>query len=168
MVSPPPAIRVPAPLSTWWRGKATNERRLVVAVAGFAMAGVLWALVWQPLVSDLAALRAGRPQRAAALIESQRMANEMAALARSQAPVRAADHRADVERALAQHGLRAAVTQLTWHEGRAHLVFGAVGFDPLMRMLEALQRDAHLRVIEGTLTTRVEPQTVRAELTLGR
>lgn len=168
MVSPHHASRVPMPLVNWWQGKAPRERRFLVVVAGTALAGAVWALVWQPLVSDLATMRAGQHQRASALAEARRMADEMTALARSQTPASTTDVRASLDRILAQHGLRASVTQLTWQEGRAHLVFGAVAFDSLVRALEALQRDARLRVVEAALTARVEPRTVRAELTLAR
>ncbi len=69
---------------------------------------------------------------------------------------------------LAQQGMRAPMTQLEWQEGRARIVFADVKFDALVATLEALQRDAHLRVVEGTLTARVEPGSVRAELTVAR
>jgi type II secretory pathway component PulM len=46
-------------------------------------------------------------------------------------------------------------------------VFGGVGYEALINMLDAVQRDARLRVIEARLTARVEPGTVRAEVTLG-
>ena len=60
------------------------------------------------------------------------------------------------------------MTQLDWQEGRARIVFAAVGYDALIVALEALQRDAQLRAVEATLTARVEPGMVRAELTLAR
>jgi hypothetical protein len=41
-------------------------------------------------------------------------------------------------------------------------------FDALVGALEALQRDAALHVVEATLTARVEPGTVRAEVVLGQ
>lgn len=159
---------VPASLAQWWRGKSARERRILTVVAGIALLGALWALAWQPLARDLAAMRAGQTQRIATLADARRMADEIAGLARSGAPAVPVDDRAALERVLAQFGLRAAATELAWQEGRARIVFGAVGFDALVTMLEALQRDAHLRVTEATLTARVEPGTVRAELTLAR
>ena len=48
------------------------------------------------------------------------------------------------------------------------IVFADVGVDPLVALLDTLYRDAQLRVVEATLTARVEPGTVRAELTLAR
>jgi general secretion pathway protein M len=168
MAAPPQSRFVPVPLAQWWRGKSARERRIVAVVAGIALMGALWTLAWQPLARDLAAMRAGQAQRIATLAEARRMAGEMAELARSGAPVVPVDDRAALERVLAQYGLRAAATELAWQDARARIVFGAVGFDALVTMLEALQRDAHLRVIEATLTARVEPGTVRAELTLAR
>ena len=60
------------------------------------------------------------------------------------------------------------VTQLDWQAARARLTFESVPFDALVRLLEAVQRDARLRVVEGKLIARVDPGTVRAELTLAR
>jgi len=81
---------------------------------------------------------------------------------------RAPDARAGLERVLVQQGLRPAVTQLEWQEGRARIVFAAIGYDALIVALEALQRDAQLRAVDLTMTARVEPGQVRAELTLAR
>ncbi len=61
---------------------------------------------------------------------------------------------------------RGAVTSIDWRDGRARIVLAEVGYDALIVALEALQRDARLRVVEATLTARVEPGIVRAELTL--
>jgi type II secretory pathway component PulM len=145
-----------------------RERRILTVVAAIAVAAALWVFAWQPLAHDLADLRATRMQRAAATAEVRRMAEEIAGMARTAAPAIPADDRAALDRALTQYGLRAVVTELAWQDGRARIVFGAIGFDALVHLLEALQRDARLRVIEGTLNARVEPGTVRAELTLAR
>ena len=67
-----------------------------------------------------------------------------------------------------QQNLRSAVTQLEWRDGRAYVVLAAVDYDALIVALEAMQRDARLRAVEATLTARVEPGMVRAELTLAR
>jgi type II secretory pathway component PulM len=84
------------------------------------------------------------------------------------APPAGLDARADLERVLAQQNLRALLTQQDWKDGRARLTFGAVQYDALIAALEALQRDARLRIVEATLTARIEPGTVRAELVLAR
>lgn len=150
-----------------WNGMAPRERVFVGALAIVAVAVVLWVTVWQPLVRDVTGLRAARAQDMVALAEARRVAAETAALAKLPPPVAPRDARADLDRVLAQHGLRGAAGQLAWQEGRAHVVFGGVGYEALINMLDAVQRDARLRVIEARLTARVEPGTVRAEVTLG-
>lgn len=161
-------VQTLAPLGEWWRGKPARERVFFAALAITAAALALWVALWQPLVHDVATLRSARANDAAAIEEGRRMAEEIAALTKEPPPGTPADDRADLERVLARHGLRGATTQLGWQEGRAQLVFGAVDYGALIGVLEALQREARLRVIEATLTARVEPGTVRAELTLAR
>jgi type II secretory pathway component PulM len=162
------SLPIPASFSQWWSAKAPRERRLLAALLGIAVATVLWMWLWQPMVRDIAAMRIAQGPTAAALVDARQAVEEMAGLTRAPAPAAPTDDSASLERVLAQHGLRGGVTQISWRDGRAHLVFGAVGFDALIAALEALQREARLRVIEATLTARVEPGTVRAELTLGR
>jgi hypothetical protein len=82
---------------------------------------------------------------------------ELAELSRTSAKAAAPDARADLDRVLAQLNLRTAVTSAEWRDGRASLVFAAIGYDTLIGLIEALQRDARLRVVEATITARVEP-----------
>lgn len=162
------SLPVPAGFAQWWYAKAPRERRLLAALVSIAVATVLWVALWQPMVRDIAAMRVARGQTAAALVDARHAVDEIAGLTRAPASVAPTDDRASLERVLAQHGLRGGVTQVSWQDGRAHVVLGAVGFDALIAALEALQREAWLRIIEATLTARVESGTVRAELTLGR
>jgi type II secretory pathway component PulM len=96
------------------------------------------------------------------------MTKEIGELARAAPKGVPTDARADLDRALLQQNLPSAVTSVDWRDGRAHLVLAAVGYDALIVALEALQRDTRLRAVEATITARVEPGTVRAELTLAR
>jgi type II secretory pathway component PulM len=164
----PTLLRAPPPLASWWSVKSSGERRLVAGVAALALALSGWQLLWQPLVRDIAALRTANARDAATLAEARRMADDLAGLARTTAPAAPGDPRADFERVLAQQGLRAALAQQEWKEGRLNVVFNAVAFDALVAALEALQRDARLRVVSATIAARVEPGTVRAELVLAR
>ena len=162
------ALRASSPVSRWWSTKTAKERHVVEAVAMVALAAVAWWLVWQPLVRDIEAMRVAQARDATALSAAAKTADEIAGLARGSAPEPTTNARTELERVLAQQGLRGAVTQIEWQEGRARIVFADVKFDALVAALEALQRDARLRVVEGTLTARVEPGTVRAELTVAR
>ena len=160
-----PATRFPA-LHGWWATLPGRDRRLLVAVATLGLALAAWWLVWQPLQRDAATMRTAAPREAAALSEGRRAAEEIAGLARAAVAPPSGDARGVLERILVQRGLRTAVTQLDWQDGRARVVFPAVDFDPLVAALETLQRDGRLRIVEAVITARVEPGSVRAEITL--
>jgi type II secretory pathway component PulM len=162
------SFRMPVPVANWLAAKSRAERRIVAAILLLVGITLLWAALWQPLTRDVAALRIAQAGTAAALADARRMAKEIADLARMPPREAPADARAVLERMLVQQNLRAAVTQLESRDGRAHVVFAAVGYDALVGALEALQRDAGLRTVEATLTARVEPGMVRADVTLGR
>jgi type II secretory pathway component PulM len=161
-------LRAPAPVARWLAGKSRGERRIVAATVALVAVALAWIALWQPLVRDTTAMRAAQAGNAAALATARRMAAEITGLARNPAPPAAQDARAGLERVLVQQNLRPAVTQLEWREGRGRVVFAAIGYDALIVALEALQRDAQLRAVDLTMTARVEPGQVRAELTLAR
>ena len=159
----------PAPLARWWATKTRAERRIVAVLALVLALAALWALVWRPLTRDTSALRAAAPAERAALVQAERMVAEIAGLTRSAPVTPAADPRAEIERALAERGLATnAATAVDWRDGRARVTLDAARFDALLAALDALQRDARVRVVEATLTARVEPGTVRAEIVLAR
>lgn len=168
MATLPTALQTPAPVARWLAGKSRVERRIVAAIAVAVGVTVLWLGLWQPMRRDADAMRAVRDTNATALATARKMTEEAAGLARASQPSAPSDARTTLERILAQQNLRGAVTQLDWQEGRARVAFAAVPFDGLIAFLEALQREGSLRAIDAALTARVEPGSVRAELTLAR
>jgi type II secretory pathway component PulM len=161
-------LRMPASFSRWWSGKPARERRVLAIAGALAAVAIAWLVVWRPLTQDVAALRVEVPREAAALADARRIADEIAGLARVAPVARPGDARAELDRVLTQQGVRAAVTQLEWQESRARLTFAALRFDTLVATLEAVQRETGLALVEGTITARVDPGTVRAELVLTR
>lgn len=157
-------LALPPKLSRWWAAKTSNERRTVAAIALLVAATLAWLVVWQPLQQDLAALRAAAPAERSALAEGERMAAEIAGLARAAPLPPAPEAQAALERILGARGLRGSTTQVEWREGRARIAVDAARFDVLVGALDTLQREARLRVVEATLTARVDPGTVRAEV----
>src|SRR5512132_393872 len=119
MASPFAALHAPSPVVRWWMTKTASERRIVAGLVAIALATLAWWLVWQPLVHDIGAMRAAQARDAGALAAATKMADEIAGLARTSAPEPTKSAPADLERVLAQQGLRGAVTQLEWQEGRA-------------------------------------------------
>jgi len=160
--------RMPAPVARWMAGKSPAERGIAVTLFVAVAAALLWVMVWQPLSRDTVALRLARAANASTLAEARDRVKELAELSRTSAKTASVDARADLDRALSQLNLRTAATSVEWREGRASLVFAAIGYDTLIGLIDALQRDARLRVVEATITARVDPGTVRAELTLAR
>ncbi|HZQ60976.1 MAG TPA: type II secretion system protein GspM [Casimicrobiaceae bacterium] len=155
-----------SPLVAWWRSKSPGERQLAAALAALIVLVVSWLAVWEPLQRDVRRLRMDNRATQAALAQARADVDETTRLARSPSPA-ATDLRRDIEASLAKTGLRSAATDVQWQQGRARITFAAVDFGMLSRWLEALQRDAGIVVIDATLSARVEPGSVRAELTLG-
>ena len=168
MAALPAVLRAPAPVARWLAGKSRSERRTVAAIAIAIGVAVVWLGLWQPLRRDADALHVARDANASALGAARKMTEEAAGLARATPTSAPTDARAMLERILAQQDLRTAVTQLDWQEGRARVVFAAISYDALVALLETLQRDGNLRAVDAALTARVEPGTVRAEITLAR
>jgi len=148
--------------------KSPAERWTVASLLLAIAAAVLWAALWVPLARDTAALKLARTANAAALAEARDRAREASELTRTPARAPTLDPRAELDRTLSQQGVRPAVTSLDWRDGRAQLVFAAISYDRLINLLDALHRDAKLRAVEATMTARVEPGIVRAEITLAR
>jgi len=160
------ASRRPTPIARWMATKSPAERRTAVLLLVFVVAAVLWATLWVPLARDTASLRAARAANATALAEAREQAKEASELSRTVSAAATSNARAELDRALLP--LRPTVTSLEWRDERAQLVFAAISYERLISLLETLQHDAKLRAVEATLTARVEPGMVRAELTLAR
>ena len=151
-----------------WERASPRERAMIVGAAVVVALAVLWTWVWQPINADIARLQRDLPRAHSVLATARAQANALAALQRTSASAKSTDPRAAVERVLAERGLRPAVTALDVQDGRVRLTFAAVRFDALVALLDALARTDGLRAVDAVLAARVEPGTVRAELTLAR
>jgi type II secretory pathway component PulM len=158
---------LPAPFAATWDRAAPRERRLVSAGAAIVAIGIGWGLLWQPLRADIDRTRSELSRATAVLAMSRTLADESAGLARETPAVHAADLRTAVARVLGERGLRAAGA-LDVKDNRITVVLPDARFDALIGALEALRTSEGLRAVEATLTPRVEPGTVRAEIVLAR
>jgi type II secretory pathway component PulM len=153
----------------WWQLRSRSERMLLTAAAGIAVLALAWLVVWQPLARDTDRLGRQIENDRAALVDARRRADEIAGLARNAPSVVPAEPRAALDAVLAQQNLKVATTTIERIDNeRIRLTFDAIGFDTLTAFLDALQRDARLRVVELVATARVEPGQVRADVTLAR
>jgi len=154
-------------MTSWSRAfdrASPRERVLLRWGALVVVLGVLYAIAWQPLTRDIERTRETLARDRATLATLRSYADVRASGTVDPAPV---DVRAAVERVLDARGLRGAA-QLDARDGRVGVVLGTVPFDTLVRLLDDLARADRVRALEARITARVDPGTVRAELTLGR
>lgn len=152
----------------WFATRTPRERALVTAavvlVAGFAA----WLGLWIPLDADIATLRAEAPRSRTALAEGRKMAEAIPGLARAPRGPEPSPRRAAVERAAATAFGTVPGLAIAGPEDSLRVTLPAVAFDGVVVFVESLQREARLQLHEATLTARVEPGTVRAELVFRR
>ncbi|HEY1325504.1 MAG TPA: type II secretion system protein GspM [Casimicrobiaceae bacterium] len=157
---------MPATLVQAWDRASPRERQMLRWGALVVVLAVLYAVAWQPITRDIARMREAlaRDRATLALLQGYAQPQRTSGAVESVST----DVRAAVERVLDTHDLRSAATSLDARDDRVSLVLGAVRFDALIAMLDDLARRDRIRVVEARLAARVEPGTVRAELTLGR
>jgi general secretion pathway protein M len=162
--------RIPVP-PAWvsaWNRMSMRERRLAIAAAAIVLMAISWALVWQPVLDDTQRARRELLLARTALATARAQADELAGLQRAAAGPANADPRIAVERVIGERGMKSSLTSLEARDNRIQLTFSAIGFDALVGALDSLAGSDGLRAVEVTLTSRVEPGTVRAEVTLAR
>jgi len=153
----------------WWQLRTGTERIVIALAAAVIALLLLWVVAWQPLQRDTERLARRLAEQRSVLVIARRQADAIAGLARGAPVVGTGDARAAIEAALARQNLKpAAGTVERIDDDHWHLGFGAVAFDALSALLESLQRDGGLRASEVSLTARVEPGQVRADVTLTR
>jgi general secretion pathway protein M len=152
----------------WFDARLPRERALIafaaVLVAGFAA----WLLLWTPLTADIATLRAEASRSRTALAEGRRMAEAIPALARAAPAPEPLPARAAVERSATAAFGTATGLLIGATDDAIRVTLPAAAFGAVVGFVESLQREARLQLHEATLTARVEPGTVRAELVFRR
>ena len=145
-----------------------RERALVWIAVVLVVAATLYTLVWQPLLRDIARLRDEVPRAQALLTQARDRAAGLPDAPVAPARLLPAEMRSLVDQTLNQKGLRAQVDVLETRDEGVHVVFSAVAFNALVGWLDELASQHGLRVMEATLTARVEPGMVRADVGLTR
>jgi type II secretory pathway component PulM len=161
-------VPVPPALAAAWTRWSMRERRMAIAAVAAILFAAAWTLIWLPVQDDTLHARRELAQTRAVLATARVRTEEMAGLQRTSGPSATQDPRIAVERVLGERALKGALTSLEVRDGRAYVTFTAIGFDALVGVLDALAKTDGLRIVEATLTPRVDPGTVRAEITLAR
>ena len=156
-------------LAQWWSLRTPPER-IFVALGGTVLAlALLWLVAWDPMQRDIERLSRRLGEQRIALAEARRESDAIAGLARNAPAANPADPRAAIEAALARQNLKSAAGAVDRVDDQHwHVAFAGVAFDALTALLEGLQRDSSVRATEVSVTARVEPGQVRADMTLTR
>jgi type II secretory pathway component PulM len=149
----------------WWQLRSRGERVLLALGATVAVVGIAWIALWQPMQRDIERKTRELGSQRATLAEARRRAEDIAALSRNVAAPASQNARADLDAAMARHGVKPSAIDRIDND-RLRVTVDAIAFDALPPLLAALQRDARLRAVDLVATARVEPGQVRVELTL--
>ena len=160
-------MRASRSMMTAWDASSLSRRAALAMLALFVVAIVLWTGV-RALSAAIARSESDVERTRAMLDVARAHVADTAAMSRAARPLRAGDVRGAVDRALAAHGLRAAPVAGGTNDGRYSIVVDDARFDALVAALDVLARDDGVRAVAATLSARVEPGRVRADLTFTR
>lgn len=146
--------------------RADLSRRPALAGLAIVAALVVATVVALRLHDAIARERENVARSSLVLVAARARAAENVTLARTNVLAKHGDLRGSIERIFARHGLRYAPLDAQAGDDAQNIVIEAAPFDVLVRALDALSREEAVRVIDATLTARVDPGTVRAELVL--
>lgn len=126
------------------------------------------AIAWQPLTAAISRARDDVARTRVELAIARERTAETEGLVRAAAAPSTADVRSAVTRVLGEHSLQSAPVEAKSADGRFAVVIADARFDAVVNALDALVREEGIRLVEGTVTARVDPGSVRAELTFAR
>jgi type II secretory pathway component PulM len=152
-------------LHQWWQLRTPTERVVFAALAAIVVGTMAWLIAWQPMQRDVERMTRELAVERAALADARRRADDIAALARNSTAPAPREAKSDLDAALARAGVKPIAVDRIDND-RLRVVIDNIGFDALVVLLDALQRDARLRTVDLTVTGRVEAGQVRAEITL--
>ena len=160
-------MNVRNPIVASWGAASPAHRRWL---GGFAIVAVAVAIVamLRPLPAAVARAESDVARARSLLEVAQARIADNDSLERVAKPLRAGDLRSAIDAVMARFELRAAPVPSAMSEGHYAMVVDDVRFDTLVAALDALARDAGVRVVAATLTARVEPGRVRADLMFAR
>ena len=129
---------------------------------------VTLAIAWQPLTDAISRARDDVARTRVELAIARERAAETESLVRGAAPSSTADVRSAVTRVFGEHSLQSTPVDAKSADGRFAVIVADARFDAVVNAIDALASNEGIRLVEGTVTARVDPGSVRAELTFAR
>lgn len=161
------AMRLPSMLTRTWDAGRTSQRAAWTGVALLVAIVAAIAVIAVPLTDAIARTRDDVARNRLVLDVARARVTENVALTRATAPVELPDARVTIDQVLAQRGLTYVRAAAEPPAGSVGIVIEAAPFDALIHALDTLAREG-VRVADATITARVDPGTVRAEIMLTR
>jgi type II secretory pathway component PulM len=152
-----------------WHAAEPARRSLLLTGTVAAVLAVALAIGWQPLTTAIARAREDVARtRVELAIARDRIAETESLVRAASAAASATDVRSAVTRVFGEHSLLSTPVDARSVDGRFAVVVADARFEAIVNALDVLARTAGIRLVEGTVTARVDPGSVRAELTFAR
>ena len=151
-----------------WHAADPARRSLFVTGGVAVLLAAALAIAWQPLTAALSRARDDVARTRVELAIARERTAETESLVRAATAPSTADLRSAVTRVLGEHSLQSTPVDAKSSDSRFAVVVADARFDAVVNALDALARKEGIRLVEGTVTVRVDPGSVRAELTFAR
>jgi general secretion pathway protein M len=151
--------------SSFWAERNQRERTMLVAAMIVLVAGLFYVLLIDPAVSGRKDLEQRLPVLRQQAAEVQAMAREASGLAgKSSAAPAVVLTRESLEASLARKGLKPQSVVLAGDSVKVQL--NAASFAGMVDWLEEMRRTARVSVLDASVETQTQPDTINATLTL--
>lgn len=154
-----------AGLQAFWQARSARERVVLAGGAGLILLITAYALLWRPLLIDLARMEEQLPRLRAQAAEVARAGDEITRL-RAQAPAGALDPAqlaSLIERTAATHGLQGRIAALDKSRSRVSVSLERASFDAWMNWVDELHRGHRVVLTSSKLSALDAPGIIRAE-----
>jgi general secretion pathway protein M len=150
--------------SEFWAARDARERAMLAVAALVVSFGLAYAVLIDPALSGRNRLNKNLPALRQQVAQLQALAKEAAALSGKSATPLMAMSKENVEKALAQNGLKAQSVVLSGDYAKVQL--SAVSFAGTLNWLDVMQSTALLSVVDANIVALAQPDLVNATITL--
>lgn len=150
--------------SEFWAARDARERAMLAVAALAVIIALAYALLIDPALTGRSRLNKNLPELRQQAAQLQALAKEAAALSGKSAAPLLAMSKENVEKALAQNGLKAQSVVLSGDYAKVQL--SAASFAGTLNWLDVMQSTALLSVVDANIVALAQPDLVNATITL--
>jgi len=150
--------------SEFWAARDARERAMLAVAALVVIIGLAYALLIDPALTGRNRLNKNLPELRQQATQLQALAKEAAIFSGKSAAPLLAMSKENVEKALAQNGLKAQSVVLSGDYAKVQL--SSVSFAGTLNWLDNMQSTALLSVVDANIVALAQPDLVNATITL--